>query len=98
MASGGRAAGRYKLTDIRLYATQGITTTTTEQYELGWLFDIDVRQTLIQRARGVGDVVVHVRRGWGQDTVILQSVPEPMKIRDLLNQVSAQARQQPRSW
>ncbi|MEX5636764.1 PH domain-containing protein, partial [Parafrankia sp. FMc2] len=98
VASGGRAAGRYRLTNIRLYVTEGITTTKTEQYELGRLFDIDIRQTLVQRARSVGDVIVHVRRGWGQETVILQSVSDPARVRDMLNQLSAQARQPPRAW
>ena len=99
LASGGRAVtGRYRLTNLRLYATQGVTTSRTEQYELAWLFDIDIQQTFLQRARGVGDVIVHVRRGWGQETVVLHSVPEPERVRDLLNQVAAQARQPRRHW
>ncbi|MCK9903315.1 hypothetical protein CC117_28340 [Parafrankia colletiae] len=100
IASGGRAAGRYRVTAVRLYVTEGIATTKTEQYELGWLYDIDIRQTLVQRARSIGDVVVHVRRGWGQETVVLQSVPEPARVRDMLNQLAAHARgpQQGRGW
>ncbi|WP_160323696.1 PH domain-containing protein [Frankia sp. BMG5.23] len=99
LASGGRAADRYRIAGTRLYVTRGITTTTTEQYEIALLFDIDVRQTLVQKARSIGDVVVHVRRGWGHDTVILQSVSEPMRVRDMLNQMAERAqRHQQRDW
>ncbi len=57
------------------------------------MHDVDVKQSMTQRARGVGDVAVHVNHGAVAETVLLEAVKDPKAVRDLLNDATAQARQ-----
>jgi hypothetical protein len=49
--------------------------------------DVDVKQSVTQKARGVGDVVVRVQHSdyTGRSQVALESVEKPREVRDLLN-------------
>ena len=55
---------------------------------------MDVKQSLTQKARGVGDVIVRVQHDdyTGRPEVILASIPDPKAVRDLLNNQSHTAR------
>lgn len=88
----GIGAGRFRLTARTLFFERGTLTTNAQQVPTNQLFDIDLRQTLTQKTRGVGDIVVHVQRASGVEQVILNDVPKPRQAVDVINQVAHQAR------
>lgn len=51
-----------------------------------------MRQSLTQKTRGVGDVIVHIHRMSGVEQVILSDVPNPREAVNVINQVAHQAR------
>ena len=61
----GIGAGRYKLTKFYLFFEKGTLRTNAQQVPVASLTDIDVRQSMSQKARGVGDIIVHVQRSTG---------------------------------
>jgi Bacterial PH domain/Short C-terminal domain len=94
MATGGvMAAGRYRLTDHNLFVSTGTLRTDEQQIPLAWVQDVDVTQSLTQKARSVGDVAVRVTRTDGtQDVLRLASVPNPQQVRDIINRAAYDAR------
>jgi len=95
VASGGRVVqARYRLTNRALYWSRGVLTTNSEQIPLWAVRDIDVKQNLLQKRRGVGDVRVWCQHDdyTGRAWVRLESVEAPHEVRDLLNQQSQQQR------
>ncbi len=105
--SGGRVVtSRYRVTTRNLYFDAGLVTTTSEQIPLWAVRDIDMKQYLVQKLRGLGDVEVHVEHSdyTGRDTVLLRDIQSPASVRDLLNQhaqrerLAYQQRQQTRYY
>jgi len=95
VASGGRVVqARYRVTSRALYWSRGVLTTNSEQIPLWAVRDIDVKQNLLQKRRGVGDVRVWCQHDdyTGRAWVRLESVEKPHEVRDLLNQHSQQQR------
>lgn len=88
----GIGAGRYRLTATTLFFERGTLTTNAQQVPTRELFDIDLRQSLTQKARGVGDVLVQIHRASGVEHVVLSDVPNPREAVDVLNRVANQAR------
>ncbi len=89
MASGGRfTKAKYRLTNKALYFEEGMLSTTSQQVPLWAIRDIDMKQSMTQKMRGVGTIVVHVQHSdyTGRDNVALQDIEGPGKVRDLLNQ------------
>ncbi len=94
-ASGGRVtAARYRLTGEALYFDEGVLSTTSEQIPLWAIRDIDVKQSLLQKRLRVGDVTVRVQHSdWtGRGSVLMKSIEEPTKIRDLINREAQRER------
>ena len=93
-ATGERFTLHYRLTTHFLYfETGGITRTTQEQVPLINVQDVDVSQTLIQKTRRVGNVLVHILRPNGiRETAVFDSVPDPVGVRNLINQTVHQVR------
>ncbi|WP_433469408.1 SHOCT domain-containing protein [Spirillospora sp. CA-128828] len=93
-ATGGRFTLHYRLTTHYLYfETGGIGATRQEQIPLINIQDVDVSQTLIQKTQKVGNVLVHIIRPTGQhETAVLDSIVEPVQVRDLINQTVHQVR------
>lgn len=88
LASRGKVVqARYRLTNRALYFTRGVLTTNSEQVPLWAIRDIDIKQSLIQKRRGVGDVNVRVQHSdyTGRPFVLLESIENPTEVRDLLN-------------
>lgn len=84
---------RFRLTNRSLYVSKGVLRTDEQQIPLAYVQDVDMRQTLIQKPRSVGDVVVHVTRPDGiVDTLIMESVADPHRVRDLVNKTATDAR------
>jgi Short C-terminal domain/Bacterial PH domain len=94
LATGGRFTLRYRLTTHNIYFEHGgITGTRQEQIPLINVQDVDVSQTLIQKTRKIGNVLVHIVRPNGRtDTAVFDSIFEPERVRDLINQTVHQVR------
>lgn len=88
----GIGAGRYRLTASTLFFESGTLTTNAQQVPTNLLFDIDLRQTMTQKARGVGDVVVHIQRPHGVEVAALADVPNPREAVAVINRVAHEAR------
>lgn len=89
LMSGGRwVTSRYQLSNKALYFDEGLVSTTSQQVPLWAVRDIDVHQRWLQKARGTGDVVVHVQHSdyTGRARVALVDIEEPLKVRNLLNE------------
>ena len=57
-ATGGKAVkGRYRLTHEMLYFERGTLRTDAQQVPIVHVLDVDVKQSMTQKARGVGDVI-----------------------------------------
>jgi hypothetical protein len=54
--------------------------------------DVDMRQSMSQKARAVGNIVVHVQRGHGIELVVLEDVPEPQAAVGVINATAYAAR------
>ncbi|MET4610655.1 hypothetical protein ABIC28_001633 [Rhodococcus sp. PvR044] len=88
----GVGGGRYRMTASTLFFETGTLTTNAQQVPTNQLFDIDMRQTLTQKARGIGDVVVHIHRQSGVEQAILRDVPNPREAVAIINRVAYDAR------
>lgn len=91
-ASGGKGAPRYTLTNHYLYFEKGLISTNAQQVPVSALHDIDVRQSMTQKARGVGDVVVHINRGSHMEIVTLESISDFREVQRLMNETAHAAR------
>ena len=71
----GIGAGKYKLTAHYLFFEKGTLRTDSQQVPVSALLDVDVRQSMTQKARGVGTVVVHIQRPTRVELVALEDIP-----------------------
>lgn len=88
----GLGAGRYKLTDHYLYFEKGALTTNSQQVPISGVIDVDVRQSMAQKARGVGTVVVHINRGNRVEMVMLEDIPNFREGQSAINSTATAAR------
>ncbi|WP_433352138.1 PH domain-containing protein [Micromonospora saelicesensis] len=88
----GIGAGRYKLTATMLYFERGVLSTNAQQVPIAHVVDVDLRQSLTQKARGVGSVVVKVQRTNGLELVVLEDLPDPRAAVAVINQTAQAAR------
>lgn len=92
-ATGGLTAQRYRLTATTLYFERGALSTSGQQVPVAQIIDVDVKQSMAQRARGLGDLLVHVDRGSGRtETVHVVAVRDHKAVRDLINTTAIAAR------
>lgn len=60
-ASSGRLTScRYRLTNRAIYFDEGLLSSNSQQVPLWAVRNVDVKQRMLQKARGIGDVIVHV--------------------------------------
>lgn len=88
----GIGAGRYKLTRTTLFFEKGALRTNAQQVPLVRVTDVDMRQAMTQKAREVGDVLVHVRRDGRVETVRLEDLPQPRHVVAMINHAVHEAR------
>jgi hypothetical protein len=88
----GIGGGRYRLTSHYLYFERGTLRTDSQQVPVSALHDIDVRQTMGQKARGVGTVIVHINRGSHVEVVQLIDVPNFREGQHAINAAATDAR------
>jgi uncharacterized membrane protein YdbT with pleckstrin-like domain len=95
-ATGGKVVKkRYRITTEYIYEDAGILGSKEEQIPLWAVRDIDVNQSMIQKARNVGNVRVRVEPNeyTGKKEITLESIESPREIRNLLNDHSKIARE-----
>jgi hypothetical protein len=88
-ASKGRlVSARYQVTEDAIRFEAGLVSTKAEIVPLWTVVDVDLAQSITQKARGVGDVTVHLEEAvasrFGQDKVVLESIKDPRAVRDLI--------------
>ena len=94
-ASSGRLTScRYRLTNKSVYFDEGLLSSNSQQVPLWAVRDVDVKQGMMQKARGVGDVIVHVEHSdyTGRSVVEIRDVEGPLTVRDHLNKYAHKAR------
>ncbi len=89
-ATGGRGGRRYRITPWHLFYETGFVTTNSQQVPLVGVRDVDVRASMTQKARGVGDIVVHLTNQ--PEPVIMESIKDAKQVRDIINRAAADAR------
>ncbi len=96
-ASSGRLSScRYRLTTKSLYFDEGLLSSNSQQVPLWAVRDIDVKQGMVQKMRGVGTVIVHVEHSdyTGRNKVELRDIEGPLDVRDQLNRYAQRERLQ----
>ncbi|SCF13240.1 PH domain-containing protein [Micromonospora purpureochromogenes] len=88
----GIGGGRYKLTETMLYFERGFLSINAQQVPIGDVIDVDLRQSITQKARGVGSVVVKVQRSNGVELVVLEDIPQPREAVAVINDTAHAAR------
>lgn len=93
--SGKVVTERYRITTEYIYVDSGIVSSKEEQVPLWAVRDIDVRQSIIQKARGLFDVHIRVEANeyTGKPNLTLQNIEGGKEVRDLLNEKSRLARE-----
>lgn len=96
-ASGGRLVkNSYKVTTEFIYVDSGLISSSSEQIPLWAVRDVDVKQSLLQKARGVFTVTVRCQHDdfTGRSSVVMEDVENGRQLRDLLNQHAEKARRE----
>jgi hypothetical protein len=75
-----------------LFFEKGTLSTRAQQVPIAHVVDVDMRQSMSQKARNVGNISVHVQRGHGIELVILEDVPDPQAGVSILNATAYAAR------
>ncbi|MFE9690586.1 PH domain-containing protein [Micromonospora sp. NPDC005806] len=88
----GIGGGRYKLTATMLFFEKGVLSTNAQQVPVAHVLDVDLRQSIVQKGRGVGNIVVQVQRSNGVEWVILEDVPDPRNALSIINKAVQDAR------
>jgi uncharacterized membrane protein YdbT with pleckstrin-like domain len=87
-ASGGRlVSARYRMTRDAMHFEAGLISTHAEMIPLWTIIDVDMNQSMTQKARGVGDVLLRLdpaNTKFGQTVVRLESVDDPRSVRDVV--------------
>jgi hypothetical protein len=94
-ATGGKVIGaRYRITSEMIFFEAGLLSSSSEQVPMWAVRDVDVKQSMTQKARKVGDVIVRLEHSdyTGRSQVTLDSIEDPKSVRDLLNRAAGPAR------
>jgi hypothetical protein len=89
----GIGAGRYKLTKDLLYFEKGALSTRAQQIQTWEIHDVDASQSMTQKARGVGNIVLTAMRASGREAVVLEDVPNFREGVQAINQAAHEARE-----
>jgi len=93
-ATTGMVRATYRITKEMIYFDAGVLSSKSEQIPLWAVRDVDLKQSVTQKARHVGDVIVRCQHSdyTGRARVALESIQDPKAVRDLLNSESQRAR------
>lgn len=89
-ATKGKAAARYRVTPQHIYAETGLVTTNSQQVPILAVRDVDVTASMSQKARKVSTVLVHLTSQ--PQPMVLDSVKDGKRVRDIINQAVHDAR------
>lgn len=96
VATGGRVVKkRYRITREFIFEDAGIIGSKEEQIPLWAVRDVDVKQSMLQKTRSVGDVSIRVESNeyTGKKAVVLDSIETPKDVRNLINEHARLARE-----
>ncbi len=88
----GIGGGRYMLTEQLLFFEKGTLRTDRQQVPVASILDVDMSQSMAQKARGVGTVLVHVQRSSGVEVVPMEDIPNPRDAQRIVNETAVAAR------
>ena len=95
-ATGGKVVkNRYRITTEYVYVESGMIGSKEEQIPLWAIRDVDIRQSIVQKTRGVGDLQIRAEHNdyTGKSSFALLSIENPKDIRNLINDHSKIARE-----
>jgi hypothetical protein len=84
--------GRYRMTDEFLYFERGTLRTNAQQVPIAHVLDVDVKQSMTQKARGVGDVVVHIQRQGRIEIVRMEDLADYREAQQAINKAALAGR------
>ena len=96
-ATGGKVVkNRYRITTEYVYVETGMIGSKEEQIPLWAIRDVDIRQSIVQKTRGVGDLQIRAEHNdyTGKSSFALLSIENPKDVRNLINDHSKIARDQ----
>jgi hypothetical protein len=88
----GIGAGRYHLDEHHLYFEKGTLRTDSQQIPIADVIDVDVRQTITQKTRGVFNVYVRVQRGQAAEVVTIEDIADGRTAQRIINETAHAAR------
>lgn len=95
VASGGKiVTERYRVTSEYIYVETGLLGSKGEQIPMWAVRDLDTNQSLIQKARGLGDLVIHCEHNdyTGRRSFTLASIENFRELRDQIAGIAQDAR------
>lgn len=88
----GIGAGRYRMDARYLYFEKGTLRTDSQQVPIAQVLDVDVAQSVTQKARGVFNVLVRIQRGTMSELVVMEDIPNGREAQRAINDAAHQAR------
>ena len=88
----GIGAGRYWMNAHYLFFEKGTLRTDSQQVPISAVIDVDVKQGMTQKARGVFTVLVTVQRTHGIEVVTMDDIPDGREAMRIINEAAAAAR------
>jgi hypothetical protein len=88
----GIGAGKYRLTAHYLFFEKGTLTTDSQQVPIAAVQDVDVKQSMTQKTRNVGTIVVRIQRPHGLELVRLEDITDFREGQRLINETAHAAR------
>jgi hypothetical protein len=85
-------AGRYRLDSHYLFFESGALRTDSQQVPISAVVDVDVQQSMGQKARGIFTVLVHVQRAQGIEIVKMEDIPDGREAMRVINETAHAAR------
>lgn len=89
---GGLTTGRYSLDIYYLHLAKGTLRTDAQQVAAADVVDVDVRQSMTQKVRGVYTVTVHVQRGATREVVTMDDIADGPGAQRVINATARDAR------
>lgn len=88
----GIGAGRYRMDASYLYFEKGTLRTDSQQVPIAQVVDVDVKQTMTQKARSVFTVLVKINRGAQVEVVTMDDIPDGREAQRTINDAAHKAR------
>jgi uncharacterized membrane protein YdbT with pleckstrin-like domain len=93
-SQGALGAKKYTITDEYIYSEIGSLSARGEQVPMWAVRDVDFRQTMLQKARGVATITVRTEHNdfTGASLIALEDIEAGIELRDLINRAAQRAR------